>query len=107
MEISTCRDGSGEEVADGVDGLEDALDVTSSCDFFNEDGRETLGTQLLVHTEEVDFGSVEDVFTDAELDGDAGDERNELLGGGSADTDVPEFPPARCFECPDMSQYDA
>jgi len=74
MEVSTCGDGSGKEIADGVDGLEDALNVAAARYFLDENGRETLGAELLVHTEEVDFGGVEDVLADAEFDWDARDE---------------------------------
>ena len=38
-----------------VDSLEDTKEVDSSCDFLDEHGSHTLGTQLLVDTEEIDF----------------------------------------------------
>lgn len=50
--------------------------------------------------EEVDFGAVEDLVADAELDGDGGDEGDEFVAGGGANTDMPFFPPAGCFESP-------
>jgi hypothetical protein len=78
VEVAACGDGRGEHGADGVDGLVCALDVAAAGDLLDEDGGEAFCAQLLVDAEEVYFGAVECLGADAQGDGDAGDEGDEL-----------------------------
>jgi hypothetical protein len=100
VEVAACGHGSGKQGADGVDGLEGAFDVAAAGDFLDEDRGEAFGAQFLVYAEEVDFGAVERLLADAQGDGDAGDEGDELARAGCADADVPLFLPAGRFEGP-------
>ena len=56
MIISACTYWSWDDYAGSVDGLPDARQVDSAGDFFDEDGRETFGSEFLVDTEEIDLG---------------------------------------------------
>lgn len=58
MEVLAAGDGCREMHTGGVDGLEDAVQVTATSDFLDKDGRQTLGAQLLVNTEEVDLAAI-------------------------------------------------
>ena len=100
MEISTSADRSWENNTSSVQSLVDALEVAATSDLLDEDWREALRAELLVDAEKVDLGRFEGLLTDAQGNGDAGDECNELLGGDGADTDVPVCFPAWGEECP-------
>ena len=51
--------GGGKQDTGGVEGLEDPLQVTLPSNLFDEYGCKTLGPQLLVYTEEINFARVE------------------------------------------------
>ena len=42
VEVAGCGDGCWEEGSDGVDGLEDAFNVATASDFFDEDWGEAF-----------------------------------------------------------------
>lgn len=56
MIISTCTYWSWNDDSTSVDCLPDVGEVDSAGDFFDEDGRETFGSEFLVDTKEVDLG---------------------------------------------------
>lgn len=107
MVVLAARDGTGEEDAGGVDGLEDAAEVGASGDFLDEEGGEASRTELLVDAEEVDLsaalcpvsgrklvgprgsrtGHVH--ISDVDVHGDSGDEGDELASCCDTDSDVP------------------
>ena len=100
MEISTSADRSWENNTSSVESLVDALEVAATSDLLDEDWCEALGAELLVDAEEVDLSGFKGLLADAQGNGDAGDECNELLGGDGANTDVPVCFPAWGQECP-------
>lgn len=108
VEVLTARDRRRQEHADGVDRLEDAAQVRAPGDLFDQQRREPPRAQLLVHAEEVDLGAPlcpgkptksarrwrahgegSAHCSDANVHRDARDERNELVRGNDANTDVP------------------
>lgn len=64
MEVPTRAYGCWQDHAAGVDGLEDAEQVAAACDFFNENGCEALGAQLLMYAEEVNLCCFQDLLAD-------------------------------------------
>lgn len=100
MEISASAHRSWEHNTSSVKSLVNALEVAATSDLLDEDWCEALGAELLVDTEEVDLGGFEGLLADAQGDGDARDEGDELLGGDGADADVPVCFPAWGEECP-------
>jgi hypothetical protein len=58
--------------------LKCAFNVAAAGDLLDEDGCQSLGPELLVDAEEVDFGAVENLVAYSHLYWDAGDECDEL-----------------------------
>lgn len=56
--VPTDGNGGWNDHTGSVYGLKDALQVALPCHFFDENGREALRTQLLMHTEVVDFADM-------------------------------------------------
>lgn len=106
MIVSAAADWCRQNGASRVKTLVNTLNVTPSGNFLDKDRCETLVAEFLVDAEEVDFRAEDGGVADAEVDGDAGDESDELAGGGGAfgfldaDTNVPVFTPRRSFEGP-------
>jgi hypothetical protein len=48
--VSACTDRRGDDDTTSVDCLPDILEVNATGDFLDEDGGESLGAELLVHT---------------------------------------------------------
>jgi len=67
--VATGRNGCGDDDSSSVDSLEDALEMTLPCYFFDEDGCEAFVAELFVDAEEVDFGGVNDVIPDTQSEG--------------------------------------
>jgi len=91
MEISTCSNGLWQHYATSVHGLPYSKFVTSSRDFFDEDGGEVFPAELFMDTEEIDFDGFDGVVADAEGDGNAGDEGAKFtaFGVGCAEANMP------------------
>lgn len=78
----------------GVQTLPDLVQVAAAGDLLDQNGSETLASELLVDGEEVDFGAEDYLVADAEVNGDGGDEGDELAGLRGSDTDMVLFLPA-------------
>ena len=100
MEVPACGNRRWEEIANGVDGLEDTLKVTTPRNLFDEYRGQTLGAEFLVDAKEVHFRGVQNSLSDPELNRDGGDESHEFFGGRGTNANVPFFPPTRSFEGP-------
>lgn len=92
--ISTCAEGPGEHDTGRVETLPDLVEVAAAGDLLDENWGEALAAELLVDGEKVDFGAQDDLVSDAEVDGDGGDEGDELAGLGSSDTNMVFLLPA-------------
>ena len=100
MEVSAGGNWGWQDNTSGIEGLIDALEVTTAGDLLDEDWCEALRTELLVDAEKVDLGRLQRLLADTERDWDTGDECDELLGGDGADTNVPVCLPSRREESP-------
>ncbi len=60
--------------------------MDSSGDFLDEDGGQSVRSELFMDAEEVDFGGFELQLVGVDVDGDTGDETDELLGFYDSDT---------------------
>lgn len=67
-----------QERARRVHGLKYAVEVDSPCDFFNEDRRKSLRSQLFVDTQEIDLDTGNAPSVDVELGWNGRDECNHL-----------------------------
>mmetsp|Transcript_62819 Transcript_62819/g.132646 ORF Transcript_62819/g.132646 Transcript_62819/m.132646 type:complete len:304 (-) Transcript_62819:653-1564(-) len=72
--VSAFGDRSGQHHASGVYCLPDVLPVHSAGNLLNKHRSQSLASQLLVDTEEVDLNHVDRVFVDLDVRGDASDE---------------------------------
>jgi hypothetical protein len=98
--VSTGADGFWQNYSSSIDGVPDLLDVAPSGDLLDQHRGQSLGSQLLVDAKEINFGSLNDVVPHFEVDWDAGDEGDKLLGCRDTNTDMPFFEPARRLERP-------
>lgn len=92
--VAAGADGLGEDDAGGVQALPDLVEVAAAGDFLDEDGGEALAAELLVDGQEVNLGAHDVLVADAQVDGNGGDEGDELAGLGGADADVVVLFPA-------------
>lgn len=100
VEVSARADGLGQDDSGRVDGIPDLLDVATPSDLLDEHRGQPLGPQLLVHTEEIDFGGAEHVFAHSQLDGNTGNEGNQFPRRDDPNADMPLLFPARSHERP-------
>lgn len=76
MKIPAGTDGCGEERAGSIEGLVDAHLIATSRDFFYEQWREPLFTQLAVNDQEVDLTRFQSMRANSENCRSPGDESN-------------------------------
>jgi hypothetical protein len=93
--VAARADGTWQDDASCVQTLPHLVKVADAGDLFDENRCEALAAQLLVHAKEVDLGAEDDLVSDTEMDGDCGDESNELARLSSANTNVVTLLPAR------------
>lgn len=100
MEVATRGNRCRQKRTNCVHSLESSLDVATSCDFLDQDRRQSFRAELLVDAEEVDLGALEHLVTNSQLDGNTRDECYELARSGCADTHVPFLLPPWSLESP-------
>lgn len=87
--VPACAEGSRNNNTRSVDCLPNILQVHTPRDLLDEHRRQALGTQLLVHTQEVDLSRVEQLRAASQLHGDTRDERDKLASLLHSDANVP------------------
>lgn len=80
-----CRQGG----TRSVDSLPDIAHIHTSSDFLDQDGGETMLSELLVHTEEVDLGHNSGLSKSSDVHWNSTDETIESLLLASTDANVP------------------
>ncbi|KAH3686687.1 hypothetical protein WICPIJ_002331 [Wickerhamomyces pijperi] len=80
--------------------LEDTLQIDPSRDLLDQNRSQSLGSELLVHTDEVDLHGFNQLFAHFQITRSTGDETNESPRGFDPDTDVPFFLVARRLQRP-------
>ena len=89
MVVSGTSERCGYSCARRVNSLPNIASIDTSRDFFDEDGGEALGSQVLVHAEEVDLGAHDFASVQLHLHGDTCDESKELSALTSSHTNDP------------------
>ena len=101
MEVAASGYGGRENHTGSIDGLPNFKEVASSGNLFDQHRRKPLATELLVNTQEVDLGAIEDFAADSQLDRDTGNKGNKFSSSVCrANTHMPLLLPVRRFESP-------
>mmetsp|Transcript_28554 Transcript_28554/g.52765 ORF Transcript_28554/g.52765 Transcript_28554/m.52765 type:complete len:262 (-) Transcript_28554:390-1175(-) len=91
MVIPATRHVSRQHHPGRVHRLEHSRVIDPPCDFLNEDGRQSFGTELLVHAQKVHLDHVLGLVVHADFGGDSRDERHETIGFAGAYAEVELF----------------
>lgn len=91
---------AGQRNTRSVRGLPNIKAVHSARDFSDQDGRQSLRSELLVNAQEVDFCHLHGFVVDVRNHGDAGDKTDQEIAGGCTNSNVPIFVVSRRSESP-------
>lgn len=103
MEVATSCDRAGENDSCCVHTLPDAVEVANTSDLLDEDRSQALSAQLLMDTEEVDFGAEDHLIANADVLRNSRDESNEFAGLRGADANMVSFLPSWSHHSPNTN----